>query len=66
MITEVSRDNALPDRDSKIEISPIHFVNKKNVIENYPNNSEEIYLGLGCFGVLKDYFGIFQMSTLLQ
>ena len=49
MITEVSRDNALPDRDSKIEISPIHFVNKKNVIENYPNNSEEIYLGLGCF-----------------
>ena len=22
---------------------------KKNVIENYPNNSEEIYLGLGCF-----------------
>lgn len=49
MITEVSKDNALPDRDSKIEISPIHFVNKKNVIENYPNNSEEIYLGLGCF-----------------
>ena len=49
MITEVSRDNALPDRDSKIEISPIHFVNKKNVIQNYPNNSEEIYLGLGCF-----------------
>ena len=43
LITEVSKDNALPDRDSKIEISPIPVVIKNNVIQNYPNNSEEIY-----------------------
>ena len=49
MVIEVSKENALPDRDNEIEISPLHYVNKKNVAENYPSNFEEIFVGLGCF-----------------
>ena len=49
MIIEVSADSALPDRNSQIEISSLHYVNNKNVKENYPNGCKEIFLGLGCF-----------------
>ena len=49
MIVEVTADSALPDRNSQIEISPLHYVNNKNVKENYPNGCKEIFLGLGCF-----------------
>jgi len=46
---EVTKESALPDRNSEIEISSFHYVNNNNVKENYPNGYEEIYLGLGCF-----------------
>ena len=46
---EVTKESALPDRNSEIEISSLHYVNNNNVKENYPNCYEEIYLGLGCF-----------------
>lgn len=49
MIVEVTADSALPDRNSQIEISPLHYVNNKNVKENYPDGCKEIFLGLGCF-----------------
>ena len=49
MIFEVTPDSALPDRNSQIEISSLHYVNNKNVKENYPNGCKEIFLGLGCF-----------------
>ena len=49
MIIEVTADSALPDRNSQIEISSLHYVNNKNVKENYPNGCQEIFLGLGCF-----------------
>ena len=49
MIIEVTADSALPDRNSEIEISLFHYVNNKNVKEDYPNNCKEILLGLGCF-----------------
>ena len=49
MIIEVTADSALPDRNSQIEISSLHYVNNKNVKENYPNSCKEIFLGLGCF-----------------
>ena len=49
MIIEVTADSALPDRNSQIEISSLHYVNNKNVKENYPNGCKEIFLGLGCF-----------------
>ena len=49
MIIEVTADSALPDRNGQIEISSLHYVNNKNVKENYPNGCKEIFLGLGCF-----------------
>jgi len=49
MIIEVTADSALPDRNSQIEISSLHYVNNKNVKENYPDGCKEIFLGLGCF-----------------
>ena len=49
MIIEVTADSALPDRNSQIEISSLHYVNNKNVKKNYPNGCKEIFLGLGCF-----------------
>ena len=49
MIIEVTADSALPDRNSQIEISSLHYANNKNVKENYPNGCKEIFLGLGCF-----------------
>ena len=49
MIIEVTADSTLPDRNSQIEISSLHYVNNKNVKENYPNGCKEIFLGLGCF-----------------
>lgn len=49
MIIEVTADSALPDRNSQIEISSLHYVNNRNVKENYPNGCKEIFLGLGCF-----------------
>ena len=49
MIFEITADSALPDRNSQIEISSLHYVNNKNVKENYPNGCKEIFLGLGCF-----------------
>ena len=49
MIFEITADSALPDRNSQIEISSLHYVNNKNVKENYPDGCKEIFLGLGCF-----------------
>tara|TARA_B100001778_G_scaffold228750_1_gene190137 strand:+ start:58 stop:186 length:129 start_codon:yes stop_codon:yes gene_type:complete len=34
---EITKESALPDRNSEIEISSIHYVNNNNVKENYPN-----------------------------
>ena len=34
----------------------IHFVNKRDLFDNYPNNSQEIILGAGCFWGVERVF----------
>lgn len=45
----VSKHEALPGRDEKIEISGKHFVSGTDMFEPYPQNTEVAYFALGCF-----------------
>ena len=47
-MNEITKENALPNREIEIEVNEFHYVNKKNINE-YPDNYSEIFLGLGCF-----------------
>ena len=49
MFLELTKDSALPDREIEIKISPLHYVNNREVSNNYPSGAEKIFLGLGCF-----------------
>ena len=49
MFLELTKDSALPDREIEIKISPLHYVNNREVSDNYPSGAEKIFLGLGCF-----------------
>ena len=46
---EITEENALPDRKDEIQVSELHFVNKKNIINYSSQDFSEILLGLGCF-----------------
>ena len=42
-------DNALPGRPDPILISGIHYVNDSKMQGPYPEGSETIFFGMGCF-----------------
>ena len=42
-------DTALPGRDEEVSISGIHFVNDSNMKPPFPDGSEVLYVGMGCF-----------------
>jgi peptide-methionine (S)-S-oxide reductase len=44
-----SRDEALPGRSQELAIAANHFVNGASIKGPYPQGSETIYFGLGCF-----------------
>lgn len=44
-----SREEALPGRDTALQIKPEHFVLKTSMLEPYPAGTEVVYLGMGCF-----------------
>lgn len=44
-----SRDEALPGRDVTMPVAPDHFVNGAALKGPYPEGSQTIYFGLGCF-----------------
>ena len=46
---EITEENALPDRKDEIQVSELHFVNKKNIRNYSSQDFSEILLGLGCF-----------------
>ena len=46
---EVTKENALQDREEKIQINQYHFVNNNDVKNFCTNDYSEIFLGLGCF-----------------
>ena len=64
-MNHLTKDNAIQDRDEEIVVSKSHYVNKNEIINNYDKNFSDIFLGLGCFGELKDFFGICLKSMLL-
>lgn len=45
----VSAEQALPGRDTPLEISGIHHVTGRSMLPPFPESHEEIVLGLGCF-----------------
>lgn len=48
-IKSITKEEALPGRDTPLEIEPLHFVNKNPLKGPYPEASEEITFGMGCF-----------------
>lgn len=42
-------ETALKGRDEPINISGVHYVNKSQMVPPYPENSETLVVGLGCF-----------------
>ncbi len=44
-----SEGNALPGRENAIATAQTHFVNGRSLEEGYPEGSETVYFGMGCF-----------------
>jgi peptide-methionine (S)-S-oxide reductase len=44
-----SAEQALPGRECAIEFEPLHFVLKTSMLRPFPEDSEQIVLGMGCF-----------------
>ena len=42
-------ENAIPGRDDSIQISGVHFENGSSMTPPFPEGSETIYVGMGCF-----------------
>jgi len=42
-------DQALPGRNEKIKIDPIHAVHGRSMVEPFPSNLHRVIFGLGCF-----------------
>jgi peptide-methionine (S)-S-oxide reductase len=54
-----SPDQALPGRDEKIHIDPMHAVHGRSMIEPFPSNMHRLILGLGCFwGAERKFWNI--------
>lgn len=48
-MNDLTKNNAIQDRDEEIIVSSFHYVNKNEIKKNYDKNFSEIFLGLGCF-----------------
>ena len=48
-MVKITRENALPDKDSEISVSKYHLVNNREIKSSYPDDSIEVFFGLGCF-----------------
>ena len=44
-----SPDEALPGRDEKMAVAAEHFVNGNPLTPPFPENLQQVVLGLGCF-----------------
>ena len=40
---------ALPGRESPMPVNPEHFVSGRSIVAPFPDNTDTIYFGLGCF-----------------
>ena len=57
---EIPRDDqALPGRQEKMPLSPEHFVHGRSMFAPFPDGTETILFGLGCFwGAERKFWGI--------
>jgi len=44
-----SSAQALPGRDEKMQLNPVHYVHGRSMVEPFPQNMEQVIFGLGCF-----------------
>jgi peptide-methionine (S)-S-oxide reductase len=52
-------EDALPGREQSIEISGVHYVHGRNMLEPFPQDCLRIVLGMGCFwGVERKFWGL--------
>jgi len=52
-------DQALPGRNEKIKIDPVHAVHGRSMVEPFPSNLHRVILGMGCFwGAERKFWSI--------
>ena len=54
-----SSAQALPGRDEKMQLNPVHYVHGRSMVEPFPHNMEQVIFGLGCFwGAEKKFWNL--------
>ena len=54
-----SSAQALPGRDEKMQLNPVHYVHGRSMVEPFPQNMEQVIFGLGCFwGAEKEFWNL--------
>lgn len=51
-----SSAQALPGRDEKMQLNPVHYVHGRSMVEPFPQNMEQVIFGLGCFWGAENKF----------
>ncbi len=59
-----SSAQALPGRDEKMQLNPVHYVHGRSMVEPFPQNMEQVIFGLGCFwGAEKIFWNLEAVYT---
>ena len=59
-----SSAQALPGRDEKMQLNPVHYVHGRSMVEPFPQNMEQVIFGLGCFwGAEKKFWNLGGVHT---
>ena len=54
-----SSAQALPGRDEKMQLNPVHYMHGRSMVEPFPQNMEQVIFGLGCFwGAEKEFWNL--------
>jgi len=54
-----SSAQALPGRDEKMQLNPVHYVHGRSMVEPFPQNMQQVIFGLGCFwGAEKEFWNL--------
>ncbi len=54
-----SSAQALPGREEKMQLNPVHYVHGRSMVEPFPQNMEQVIFGLGCFwGAEKKFWNL--------
>ena len=51
-----SSAQALPGRDEKMQLNPVHYVHGRSMVEPFPQNMEQVIFGMGCFWGAENKF----------